>query len=140
MDTTTVAHPRTPNTREARALELHRTRSHEIERIAPNIYMVPSCTGSGAYRVDYSLETCGCPDHARRRENCKHILAVGVTRASRRSGVREVRTLRVAAGDPFAYAAKRGTCPSCFAGYVTLTVEEDGQERDESVPCRRCSR
>nr|MDP9479673.1 SWIM zinc finger family protein [Actinomycetota bacterium] len=86
------------------------------------------------------LETCDCPDHARRGSNCKHLLAVGILKASRRSGVREVRTLRVVAGDPFAYAGKRGGCPSCFAGYVTLTVEEDGQERDEPVPCRRCSR
>ncbi len=139
----TIAQPRTrPNhdTRELRALELYRTRGHEIERIAPNIYMVPSCTGSGAYRVDYALEVCGCRDFARRRGNCKHLLAVGILKASRRSGVKEVRTMRVVAGDPFAFAAKRGGCPSCFGGYVTVTVEEDGQERAEAVPCRRCSR
>jgi hypothetical protein len=41
------------------------------------------------------------------------------------------------AGDPFAYAAKRRGCPSCFGGYVTITVEEDVSERDEAVPCRR---
>jgi hypothetical protein len=29
-------------------------------------------------------------------------------------------------------------CPLCFGGYVTITVEEDGQEHDEAVPCRRC--
>ncbi len=43
------------------------------------------------------------------------------------------------AGDPFAHAAKRRECASCFGGYVTITVEEDGQERDEAVPCRRCA-
>jgi hypothetical protein len=26
---------------------------------------------------------------------------------------------------------------SCFAGYVTLTLEEDGEEINEAVPCRR---
>jgi hypothetical protein len=44
------------------------------------------------------------------------------------------------AGDPFAYAGGRALgCPVCFGGYVTITVEEDGVERDEAVPCRRCS-
>jgi hypothetical protein len=48
------------------------------------------------------------------------------------------------AGDPFAYAASassaRRECPACFGGYVAVTYEEDGQERDEAVPCRRCGR
>ena len=30
-------------------------------------------------------------------------------------------------------------CPFCFRGYVTITLEEDGQEHDEAVPCQRCS-
>ncbi len=141
MATTSLAQPAHPSTREARALELYRTRGHEIHRFGTGLYRVPSCSAGGYYTVDYLEETCTCPDFLHgRRENCKHLLAVGILKASRRSGVREVRTLRVVAGDPFAYAAKRSGCPSCFAGYVTLTVEEDGQERDEPVPCRRCSR
>jgi hypothetical protein len=43
------------------------------------------------------------------------------------------------AGDPFAYAGERQDCPSCFGGYVTITVEEDGDERHEAVPCKRCA-
>ena len=35
---------------------------------------------------------------------------------------------------------KRLECASCFGGYVTITVEEDGQEHDEAVPCRRCAK
>jgi hypothetical protein len=31
-------------------------------------------------------------------------------------------------------------CSWCFGGYVTITVEEDGAEREEAVPCRRCWR
>ncbi len=52
-------------------------------------------------------------------------------------------------GDPFYAAAiarahdgrrdRRRGCSLCFGGYVTITVEEDGQEHDEAVPCRRCS-
>ena len=74
----------TPNTRAERALELYRTRHHDIERIAPNVYLVPSCTGEGFYRVDYAAETCTCPDYEIRGEVCKHVLAVGVLRAKRR--------------------------------------------------------
>ncbi len=33
---------------------------------------------------------------------------------------------------------KAPVCTACFGGYVTITVEEDGQEHDEAVPCRRC--
>jgi hypothetical protein len=31
-------------------------------------------------------------------------------------------------------------CPSCFGGYVTITVEGDGNERNEAVLCRGCIR
>jgi hypothetical protein len=34
---------------------------------------------------------------------------------------------------------ERGIPCYCFGGYVTITVEEDGQEHDEAVPCHRCS-
>lgn len=40
----------------------------------------------------------------------------------------------------FAHAGKRRhDRPACFGGYVTITVEEDGAEHNEAVPCRRCS-
>jgi len=35
---------------------------------------------------------------------------------------------------------ERLECASCFGGYLTITVEEDGQEHDEAVPCRRCAK
>jgi hypothetical protein len=35
---------------------------------------------------------------------------------------------------------ERGIPCYCFGGYVTVTVEEDGQEHEEAVPCRRCKR
>ena len=34
---------------------------------------------------------------------------------------------------------ERLECTSCFGGYGTIAVEEDGQEHDEAVPCRRCA-
>ena len=42
------------------------------------------------------------------------------------------------AGDPFAYAGERVGCSLCFGGYLTITLEGDGQGHDEAVPCRRC--
>jgi len=85
MDTTTVAHPPTPDTRESRALALYRERGAEIVRTGPHTYLVPSCSGRGSYAVDYEAESCDCPDARRRPElNCKHLLAVAVKRAKRR--------------------------------------------------------
>jgi hypothetical protein len=34
---------------------------------------------------------------------------------------------------------ERLECPWCLGGYLTIKVEEDGQERDEAVRCRRCN-
>jgi hypothetical protein len=34
---------------------------------------------------------------------------------------------------------ERLECPWCFGGYLTISVEEDGQEHDEAVRCRRCN-
>jgi hypothetical protein len=42
----------------------------------------------------------------------------------------------VAAGDPF-HAAGSEFC-GCFAGMVTLTIEEDEEEIQVAVPCRSC--
>jgi hypothetical protein len=80
-----IAHPALHSTRETRALELYRTRRHDIERIAPEVYLVPSCTGEGAYRVHYGEhESCTCPDHQYRGVACVHLLMVGISVAKRR--------------------------------------------------------
>jgi hypothetical protein len=37
--------------------------------------------------------------------------------------------------------ARREDQPACcFGGYVTLTIEEDGEEYEVAVPCRRCNK
>jgi inorganic pyrophosphatase len=141
VDTTTVAHPARPNTRELRALALYRTRDHEIEQIAPDIYLVSSQDGERAYRVQYGEhEYCSCPDHSYRAVNCVHILAVGIYHAKRR-----IRP-ELVAGDPFAYAGRgRDRHPhGCYDGVVYighLEMTEEGEEVEvvEAVPCRRCA-
>ncbi|MDP9475098.1 MAG: SWIM zinc finger domain-containing protein [Actinomycetota bacterium] len=123
MTTRSLAQPAHPSTRELRALELYRTRGHEIHRFGTGLYRVPSCSGGGYYTVDYLEETCTCPDFQyRRRENCKHILAVGVHVAKRR----------------------RPRPCACIAGvvYIGHLVEDPdtGEEVEvvEPAPCRRC--
>ncbi len=83
MDNATV-----PDARALRALRLYRERGAEIERTGPWTYLVPSCTGTGSWAVDYRRETCDCPDALRHPDlSCKHVYAVGIHRAKRRGGV-----------------------------------------------------
>lgn len=85
MDSISVAPPARPDSRETRALELFRAHGRQIERIAPDVYLVPSCTGEHIYRVNLADETCNCPDACRHPDlNCKHLLAVCVKMAKRR--------------------------------------------------------
>jgi hypothetical protein len=95
MATSDSSAPANPSTREDRALELYRTRRNDIEPIAPDIYLVPSCSGEGAYRVRYGTrESCECPDFAfGHGRACKHLLVIGIMHAARRGGcVRFVRS------------------------------------------------
>ena len=142
MDTPTLresAPNSSVNSRAGRALALFEERGSLIRAVAADTFEVPSCGMRGKrYIVRYGgeAESCTCKDHEF-GHICKHLLAVGIMHAARRAGVREVRTVRVAAGDGIAYRAKK-SC-HCYGGYHYLGVEEDGVERTEAVPCKRCS-
>src|SRR5438067_140424 len=41
-----------------------------------NLWLVPSQSGRGAYKVDLEHERCTCPDYDFRGEKCKHVFAV----------------------------------------------------------------
>ena len=43
------------------------------------LYLVPSQSGSGKYKVDADKQTCSCPDFEIRHAKCKHLYAVEVT-------------------------------------------------------------
>jgi len=126
----TIAQPRTipnGNTRELRALELYRTRGHEIRHVGQDLYLVPSCSEAsrGFYSVDYSEETCDCPDFLRRGENCKHILAVGIYHAKHRRS-----------------EASPHACNDGWISIGQIVVDpETGEEAEEFALylCRRCS-
>ncbi len=90
---TTIPTPNTADTDETRAalrarafrgLELHEARGSEIVRTGPFTYLVPGVGRS--YAVNYKTETCECPDFEHSGlECCKHLFAVGIHRAARRS-------------------------------------------------------
>ncbi|HEX8494809.1 MAG TPA: transposase [Pyrinomonadaceae bacterium] len=44
-----------------------------------NLYLVPSQSGHGKYRVDAEKQRCSCPDFDFRRQPCKHLFAVRFT-------------------------------------------------------------
>src|ERR1043165_491693 len=44
-----------------------------------NLYLVPSQSGRGKYKVDPQAKTCSCPDFEFRQAACKHIYAVEIT-------------------------------------------------------------
>jgi hypothetical protein len=73
------------NTRAERALRLFEERGREIERVADDTYLVPSCTGEGVYRVRYGeQERCQSADFEFHGGPCKHLMAVGLSVARRR--------------------------------------------------------
>jgi len=43
-----------------------------------NLYLVPSQSGKGKYKVDANAGRCDCPDHEFTQAKCKHIFAVEV--------------------------------------------------------------
>jgi len=77
----------------------------------------------GFYRVNLAEEVCDCPDFefygSEHDVCCKHIIACALAHATRRQ--------------------RREDGPhACVRGWVYLGIEEDGYERVEAVPCRRC--
>ena len=140
MQSLTHPAPR-PNTRELRALELYRTRGHEIREIGTDVFEVPSCTGEGRYRVNYESETCSCMDHLYRPDRpCKHLYAVGIlyAKAHRRVSI---------AGGPFTAAPRHDQDHPhvCNDGWITIGQialdPETGEEAEEHALylCRRCA-
>ncbi len=124
MTTRSLAQPaHRPNhdSREARALDLYRTRGHQIIRVVDDLYLVPSSDGSTWYEVLYGgdEERCSCPDHRYRGVTCIHLYAVGISHAKRRGESRPC---------------------ACINGVVYIGHLVDGAEVIEPVPCRRCSR
>lgn len=44
-----------------------------------HLWLVPSQSGKGKYKVDAEASRCSCPDFEIRQEKCKHIFAVEIT-------------------------------------------------------------
>ena len=112
----TIAHAAHPSTREERAEHWRAIRERstrgmllfnsgpDFAHLEGDFWAVRSSQG-GWWKVDLEEEACDCPDFeyfgSKHGIPCKHVFALAVARAARRSGVREVREVRVVAGDPF---------------------------------------
>jgi len=129
------------NARAERALRLYQERGHEIEHLGFDHWRVPATRKDSSLARDFYTvlygehEACSCKDfefgHGRRA--CKHLLAVGIMHAARRSGIK-VRTISVA-GDPFKAAAKRrartAECDGCrkrFPRGELIELHEDNHD------------
>jgi transposase len=65
-------------------MSLREKKGHEIADRARivrqgNLWLVPSQSGGGKYKVDAEAQHCTCPDYDLRRDKCKHIFAVEFT-------------------------------------------------------------
>ncbi len=81
MDTSSLAQPAHPSTREARGLRLAEQCFEEIYPVSRGTWAVPSCSGEAVYLVRLRHESCTCADHRRRERPCKHVYAALVVRA-----------------------------------------------------------
>ena len=115
--------------------DLYLAKRQLITKTNEDTYTGPASTGPRRYSVEYGgeRESCDCGDYqAHRGElSCQHPVAVALLYARRRNSVPEAPTVTVG-------AAKRRDYLAYFGGYATMTVEEDGREHDEAVPCQRC--
>lgn len=67
-----------------RGVALYWQHRKSIERVAPNVWTVPSCSGDGEYTVWLDLQACTCPDHSKAKqldERCKHVVAATIAHA-----------------------------------------------------------
>ena len=62
----------TNNPREIRGREIAQRYTIRQEN---NIWLVPSVSGKGKYKVNLGKSECNCPDYELRRERCKHVFA-----------------------------------------------------------------
>jgi len=86
------------STREERGLELYR--SGGIERIARDVYMVPSCSRRRVeYLVDLERQSCECFDSRHRGHHCKHLYAALLYRSWLRRAARVIAPTLVYVGD-----------------------------------------
>jgi hypothetical protein len=98
--TGSLAYPaRAPITREERwrAIRERTTRGLMTFNAGGVAYLEGDCwavrsSRGGFYRVDLAEETCDCPDYEHRAGQvgiaCKHVYAVAIAHAARRSGVK----------------------------------------------------
>jgi hypothetical protein len=81
MADTESSAPAHPSTRFTRGIALAQEYLEEITRVAPWIWCVPSCSGTGVYAVNLKTSECSCPDQTPEDEECKHLVAARYVKA-----------------------------------------------------------
>jgi hypothetical protein len=125
--------------RSERGQKLFQTQKHLINQINADTYSVPSCSTDEHYTVHYGerVEDCTCIDFGMNRGEiaCKHLAAVAIMHAARRSGVREIRLLAAAAGDPFSFAGKMGSeaCSGCGRRFSQRDLTELTEDNHDNL-------
>ena len=57
-----------------------------------NLWLVPSQSGKGKYKVNHEAQSCSCPDYEYHGSKCKHIFAVEISIRRERKTVTETKT------------------------------------------------
>lgn len=114
--------------RTTKGLLLINREAERVHRLEGNLWAVPS-EHSGYYRVDHAEATYGCPDFL--------YLCCDPETGAVLMGWKDL--FAASPARDIGRRRRRSSCSACFGGYVAIGDEEDGIERDESVPCRRCN-
>jgi hypothetical protein len=133
--------------RTTRGMLLHNAGA--VAHLEGDFWAVRSSRG-GFHHVDLGAETCTCEDYeffgSKHGIPCKHIFCVAFGLASRRSGVREVRTVSVVAGDGFVAAGRAARRAEIFDRLLAAPDCEwcgavaDGNSDDGVALCNGCAR
>ena len=99
-----------PDPRELRGSAIAET-PNQINRVRDHLYKVKSQSGNGEYNVTRNLVgwSCSCPDHIHRGVKCKHIWAVELSFAIRKTVEAYVTTIQ---------PINTLICPACSSGLV----------------------
>ena len=90
-----------------------------------NLWLVPSESGRGKYKVDAEAQNCTCPDFEFRQAKCKHLYAVEITSRRTQTAVTETKpdgTTKTTVTETVKVTRK--TYPQVWPAYNTAQTQE----------------
>ena len=94
------------------------------------LWLVPSQSGKGKYKVDLEKRQCNCPDFDFRRQPCKHLYAVEITVERERKTVTETKadgSIKTTVTE--SVKVTRKTYPQVWPAYNAAQTQEKAQFR-----------